>query len=96
MLPGRTLNDWITVLTFKGRKSGKLITKKAGGTPNQTIDEAQLSALQMFYLQDDPDRIVSIETKTRREWLEQAQPIQMPGPAKKKRQVNAKKRRGKT
>jgi uncharacterized protein YjhX (UPF0386 family) len=96
MLPGRSLDDWVTVLTFRGLKTGKLITKRTGGTSNQTIDEAQLAALRLYYLQDDPDRIVSIETKTRKEWLEQAQPVSMPGQPKKKRRVNAKKRRGKT
>lgn len=95
MLPARSLDDWVTVLTFKGLKTGKLITKKTGGTSNQTIDEAQLAALRLYYLQDDPDRIVSIETKSRREWLEQAQPVDLPGQPKKKRRVNAKKRRGK-
>tara|TARA_E500000318_G_scaffold103678_1_gene108963 strand:+ start:463 stop:714 length:252 start_codon:yes stop_codon:yes gene_type:complete len=78
MRPARTLHDLVTVLTFKGRKTGKLITKRCASTPNHTIEKAQLSALKLYYLVDDPDRLVSIETKTRKQWMEEGYKPQTP------------------
>ena len=58
--------------------NGKLITKRCASTPNHTIEKAQLSAMKLYYLVDDPDRLVSIETKTRKQWMEEGYKPQPP------------------
>ena len=69
MQPRQQPDDWLTVVQFKGLKTGKIITRKCGSTA-KTIEEAQRLALSFYYLTNDINRLVSIETKRRRDWTQ--------------------------
>jgi len=65
----RKPDDWVSVVQFRGLKTGKIITRKCGSTA-KTIEEAQRLALSFYYLTNDINRLVSIETKRRRDWTQ--------------------------
>ena len=65
----RQPDDWLTVIQFKGLKTGKIITRKCGSNA-KTIEEAQSLALSYYYMTNDINRLVSIETKRRRDWTD--------------------------
>jgi hypothetical protein len=69
MQPRQQPDDWLTVVQFKGLKTGKIIERKCGSTA-KTIEEAQRLALSFYYLTNDINRLVSIETKRRRDWTQ--------------------------
>ena len=65
----RQPDDWLTVIQLKGLKTGKFITRKCGSNA-KTIEEAQSLALSYYHLTNDINRLVSIETKRRRDWTD--------------------------
>ena len=62
-------DDWVSVVQFKGLKTGKIITRKCGCSA-ETLGEAQRCAISLYRLTNDINRLVSIETKRRRDWTE--------------------------
>jgi hypothetical protein len=60
-------DDWVTVVQFRGLKTGKVITRKCGSSA-RTLEEAERCALGLYRLTHDINRVVSIETKRRRDW----------------------------
>jgi len=63
----RKPDDWVTVVQFRGLKTGKIITRKCGCS-SETLEEAQRCAISLYRLTNDINRLVSIETKRRRDW----------------------------
>jgi hypothetical protein len=68
-MSARGPDDWVSVVQFRGRKTGKIITRKCGCNA-KSLEDAQLCALKLYWLHDDMDRLVNIETKRRRDWTE--------------------------
>ena len=62
-------DDWVSVVQFRGLKTGKVITRKCGSSA-ETLEEAQRCAISLYRLTNDINRLVSIETKRRGEWKE--------------------------
>lgn len=62
-------DDWVSVVQFKGLKSGNTITRKCGCS-SDTLEEAQRCAISLYRLTNDINRLVSIETKRRRDWTQ--------------------------
>jgi hypothetical protein len=64
----RHLDDLVSRVTFKGRKTGKTLVRWST-TRTTDIGLAEGFALKNWQLADDLDRLISLETKTREEWL---------------------------
>ena len=64
----RQSDDLVSRVTFKGRKTGKTIVRWFT-TRTDDIGVADGLALRYWQLSDDLDRLISLETKTREEWL---------------------------
>jgi hypothetical protein len=62
-------DDWVSVVQFRGLKTGKIITRKCGSSA-ETLEEAQRCAISLYRLTNDINRLVSIETKRRRDWTQ--------------------------
>ena len=62
-------DDWVSVVQFRGLKTGKIITRKCGSSA-ETLEESQRCAISLYRLTNDINRLVSIATKRRRDWTE--------------------------
>jgi|TARA_R100000084_G_scaffold104557_1_gene61239 hypothetical protein len=62
-------DDWVSVVQFRGLKTNKIITRKCGSSA-ETLEEAQRCAISLYRLTNDINRLVSIETKRRRDWTQ--------------------------
>ena len=60
-------DDWVSVVQFRGLKTGKIITRKCGSSA-ETLEEAQRCAISLYRLTNDINRLVNIDTKRRRDW----------------------------
>ena len=68
-MASKSPDDWVSVVQFRGLKTGKIITRKCGSSA-KTIEEAQRCAISLYRLTNDINRLVSIETKRRRDWTQ--------------------------
>ena len=77
-LPVRSNSDLVTKVTFRGRKTGKVLVRYHTLQGNK-VDLAEDLALRFYQLHNDIDRLIEIETKSREEWLTAGEDVGLPG-----------------
>ena len=76
--PVRQASDLVSRVTFKGRKTGKILVRwHTARTEDTTL--AENLALQHWQLSTDINRLVEIKCKRRDEWLRDGEDVGEPG-----------------
>ena len=76
--PVRQASDLVSRVTFKGRKTGKILVRwHTARTEDTTL--AENLALQHWQLSKDINRLVEIKSKRRDEWLRDGEDVGEPG-----------------
>ncbi len=67
----RSDDDYVTKVVFRGHKTGRIITRYCAmeDRADATVEKCQHVALSNYFLWNQPERLVSIETKRRKDWL---------------------------